>query len=359
MSGIWGNNLKVAIFGESHGNAIGITIDGLPSGVEIDMDKVLEEMARRAPGKSKLSTARNEKDAPEILSGFFEGRTTGTPLCGIIRNGDTRSKDYGKLKDLMRPGHADYSGNIRYSGFNDYRGGGHFSGRITAPLVFAGAICKQVLAKQGITIGAHVKKIKDISDDSFDYTNISSDLLLSLNKEELPLLDKSKEETMRNVIIDAKSQGDSVGGVIECAITGVKAGYGDPFFDSVESRLSHLLFSVPAVKGVEFGLGFDITELYGSEANDSYYYDGDVVKTRTNNNGGILGGITNGMPVVFKVGIKPTPSISKKQHTINIQTKTNEDLVIEGRHDPCIVQRAVPVIEAVAAIGILDLLKER
>ena len=359
MSGIWGNSLKVAIFGESHGNAIGITIDGLPYGVEIDMDKVLEEMARRAPGKSKLSTARNEKDAPEILSGFFEGRTTGTPLCGIIRNGDTRSKDYGKLKDLMRPGHADYSGNIRYSGFNDYRGGGHFSGRITAPLVFAGAICKQVLAKQGITIGAHVKKIKDISDDSFDYTNISSDLLLSLNKEELPLLDKSKEETMRNVIIDAKSQGDSVGGVIECAITGVKAGYGDPFFDSVESRLSHLLFSVPAVKGVEFGLGFDITELYGSEANDSYYYDGDVVKTRTNNNGGILGGITNGMPVVFKVGIKPTPSISKKQHTINIQTKTNEDLVIEGRHDPCIVQRAVPVIEAVAAIGILDLLKER
>ena len=359
MSGIWGNSLKVAIFGESHGNAIGITIDGLPSGVEIDMDKVLEEMARRAPGKSKLSTARNEKDAPEILSGFFEGRTTGTPLCGIIRNGDTRSKDYGKLKDLMRPGHADYSGNIRYSGFNDYRGGGHFSGRITAPLVFAGAICKQVLAKQGITIGAHVKKIKDISDDSFYYTNISSDLLLSLNKEELPLLDKSKEETMRNVIIDAKSQGDSVGGVIECAITGVKAGYGDPFFDSVESRLSHLLFSVPAVKGVEFGLGFDITELYGSEANDSYYYDGDVVKTRTNNNGGILGGITNGMPVVFKVGIKPTPSISKKQHTINIQTKTNEDLVIEGRHDPCIVQRAVPVIEAVAAIGILDLLKER
>lgn len=359
MSGIWGNSLKVAIFGESHGNAIGITIDGLPSGVEIDMDKVLEEMARRTPGKSKLSTARNEKDAPEILSGFFEGRTTGTPLCGIIRNGDTRSKDYGKLKDLMRPGHADYSGNIRYSGFNDYRGGGHFSGRITAPLVFAGAICKQVLAKQGITIGAHVKKIKDISDDSFDYTNISSDLLLSLNKEELPLLDKSKEETMRNVIIDAKSQGDSVGGVIECAITGVKAGYGDPFFDSVESRLSHLLFSVPAVKGVEFGLGFDITELYGSEANDSYYYDGDVVKTRTNNNGGILGGITNGMPVVFKVGIKPTPSISKKQHTINIQTKTNEDLVIEGRHDPCIVQRAVPVIEAVAAIGILDLLKER
>lgn len=359
MSGVWGNNIKVSIFGESHGNAIGIVIDGLPSGKEIDMDKVMEEMARRAPGKSKLSTARNEKDAPEILSGFFEGKTTGTPLCGIIRNGDTRSKDYGKLKDLMRPGHADYTGKIRYSGFNDYRGGGHFSGRITAPLVFAGAICKQVLDDYGITIGAHVKKIKDIEDKSFDYTNITKEQLLELNKAELPLIDTAKEQEMRNTIINAKSEGDSVGGVIECAITGVKAGIGDPFFDSVESKLSHLLFSVPAVKGVEFGLGFDITNLYGSEANDSFYYEGNEVKTSTNNNGGILGGITNGMPIVLKTAIKPTPSISKKQKTINVKTKTNEELVIEGRHDPCIVQRAVPVIEAVCAIGILDLIKER
>ena len=359
MSGVWGNNIKVSIFGESHGNAIGIVIDGLPSGKEIDMDKVMEEMARRAPGKSKLSTARNEKDAPEILSGFFEGKTTGTPLCGIIRNGDTRSKDYGKLKDLMRPGHADYTGKVRYSGFNDYRGGGHFSGRITAPLVFAGAICKQVLDDYGITIGAHVKKIKDIEDKSFDYTNITKEQLLELNKAELPLIDTGKEQEMRSTIISAKSEGDSVGGVIECAITGVKAGIGDPFFDSVESKLSHLLFSVPAVKGVEFGLGFDITNLYGSEANDSFYYEGNEVKTSTNNNGGILGGITNGMPIVLKTAIKPTPSISKKQKTINVKTKTNEELVIEGRHDPCIVQRAVPVIEAVCAIGILDLIKER
>ena len=359
MSGIWGNNIKVSIFGESHGNAIGITIDGLPSGIELDLEKIDEEMARRAPGKSKLSTARKEKDAPEILSGFFNGRTTGTPLCGIIRNGDTRSKDYGKLKDLMRPGHADYTGNIRYSGFNDYRGGGHFSGRITAPLVFAGAICKQILEKEGIFIGAHVKSIKNINDEVFDYTNISKDLLDELKKAELPLLDKSKEEEMRNVIVEARGSGDSVGGVIECAITGIKAGYGDPFFDSVESRLSHLLFSVPAVKGVEFGLGFDISQLFGSEANDSFYYEDEEVKTSTNNNGGILGGITNGMPIIFKTAIKPTPSISKKQKTINISSKENEELVIEGRHDPCIVQRAVPVIEAVAAIGILDLIKGR
>ena len=359
MSGIWGNNIKVSIFGESHGNAIGITIDGLPSGIELDLEKIDEEMARRAPGKSKLSTARKEKDAPEILSGFFNGRTTGTPLCGIIRNGDTRSKDYGKLKDLMRPGHADYTGNIRYSGFNDYRGGGHFSGRITAPLVFAGAICKQILEKEGIFIGAHVKSIKNINDEVFDYTNISKDLLDELKKAELPLLDKSKEEEMRNVIVEARGSGDSVGGVIECAITGIKAGYGDPFFDSVESRLSHLLFSVPAVKGVEFGLGFDISQLFGSEANDSFYYEDEEVKTSTNNNGGILGGITNGMPIIFKTAIKPTPSISKKQKTINISSKENEELVIEGRHDPCIVQRAIPVIEAVAAIGILDLIKGR
>lgn len=286
-------------------------------------------------------------------------KSTGTPLCGIIRNGDQHSKDYGKLKDLMRPGHADYTGAVKYSGFNDYRGGGHFSGRITAPLVFAGAICKQILASKGIEIGAHVKSIKNIKDKSFDYTSISSEQLKELRSKELPLLDPSKEEEMRNVILEAKNDLNSVGGVIECAVVGIEAGLGDPFFDSVESRLSHLLFSVPAVKGVEFGLGFKITELYGSESNDSFYYEGDKVKTKTNNNGGILGGITNGMPIIFKTAIKPTPSISRKQDTINISTKKNEELEIVGRHDPCIVQRAIPVIEAVVAIGILDLIKEK
>ena len=355
MSGMWGNKLKVSIFGESHGVGIGITIDGLPSGVEINMEDVMKEMARRAPGKSKLSTARKEGDVPEILSGFFQGKTTGTPLCAVIRNSDMHSKDYGKLKDLMRPGHADYPGFIRYNGFNDYRGGGHFSGRITAPLVFAGAICKQVLEAKGISIGAHVKSIGKIEDKSFNEVNLNKELLEKLKVKELPLLASEKEDEMRSTILEAKKDQDSVGGTIECTVLGISAGVGNPFFDSVESTLAHLMFSVPAVKGIEFGKGFLMSELRGSECNDEYYYDGDEIKTYTNNNGGITGGITNGMPILFKVGIKPTPSISKEQRTVDICEKKDAELVIEGRHDPCIVQRAVPVIEAVTAIGILDL----
>lgn len=355
MSGMWGNKLKVSIFGESHGAGIGITIDGLPSGIEIHMEEVLKEMARRAPGKSKLSTARKEGDQPEILSGFFEGKTTGTPLCAVIRNSDQHSKDYGKLKDLMRPGHADYPGFIRYNGFNDYRGGGHFSGRITAPLVFAGAVCKQILNIKGINVGAHVKSIGTIYDKSFDEVELTKELLDNLKINELPLLCSEKEEMMRNAILEARSDCDSVGGTIECTVIGIDAGVGNPFFDSVESTLAHLMFSVPAVKGIEFGKGFEMSELRGSQCNDEYYYDGDKVKTYTNNNGGITGGITNGMPILFKIGIKPTPSIAKKQRTIDIEEKKESELIIEGRHDPCIVQRAVPVIEAVTAIGILDL----
>jgi chorismate synthase len=356
MSGMWGNKLKVSIFGESHGVGIGITIDGLPSGIEINMEEVMKEMARRAPGKSNLSTARKEADAPEILSGFFEGKTTGTPLCAVIRNADMHSKDYGKLKDLMRPGHADYPGFIRYNGFNDYRGGGHFSGRITAPLVFAGAVCKQVLEVKGIVIGAHVKSIGDIEDKSFYDVELSKELLGDLKIKELPLLNPEKEEEMRNTILKARKEQDSTGGTIECTVLGINAGIGNPFFDSVESTLAHLIFSVPAVKGIEFGKGFEMSKLRGSECNDEYYYDGDQVKTYTNNNGGITGGITNGMPILFKASIKPTPSISTSQRTIDIAEKKEGNLVIEGRHDPCIVQRAVPVIEAVTAIGILDLI---
>lgn len=356
MSGMWGNKLKISIFGESHGAGIGITIDGLPSGVKIDMEEVLKEMARRAPGKSRLSTARKEGDKPEILSGFFEGKTTGTPLCAVIRNSDQHSKDYGKLKDLMRPGHADYPGYVRYKGFNDYRGGGHFSGRITAPLVFAGAVCKQILTSRGINIGAHVKSIGQVYDKGFAEVELTKELLDSLKVNELPLLCPEKEELMRNTILEARSDCDSVGGTIECTVIGINAGIGNPFFDSVESTLAHLMFSVPAVKGIEFGRGFEMSELRGSQCNDEYYYDGDEVKTYTNNNGGITGGITNGMPILFKVGIKPTPSIAKKQRTIDIAEKKDSELVIEGRHDPCIVQRAVPVIEAVTAIGILDLI---
>ncbi|MGL4874187.1 MAG: chorismate synthase [Clostridium sp.] len=358
MSGIWGNNLRVSIFGESHGVGIGITIDGLPSGFSLDLEKINFQMERRAPGKSKLSTARKEGDNVEILSGFFEGKLTGTPLCGIIRNKDNRSKDYGKLKDLMRPGHADYTGNARYNGFNDYRGGGHFSGRITAPIVFAGSICRQILEEKGIKIVSHIKSIGNVEDDSFNPIDIDGNMMEKLQEKELPTLKENIDEKMREKILEAKDNGDSIGGIIECAILGVKPGVGDPFFNSIESTLSSLLFSVPAVKGVEFGEGFNISKMLGSEANDSMYYDKDVVKTKTNNNGGVLGGISNGMPILFKVAIKPTASIIKNQKTININTKENEELVIEGRHDPCIVQRAVAVIESMAAIGILDLMKE-
>lgn len=355
MSGMWGNKLKISIFGESHGAGIGITIDGLPSGIEIDFEKILKEMSRRAPGKSKISTARKEGDNPEILSGLFEGKTTGTPLCAVIRNKDQHSKDYGKLKDLMRPGHADYPGFVRYKGFNDYRGGGHFSGRITAPLVFAGAVCKQILDTKGITVGAHIKSIGEVYDKSFDEIELTKEILDDLKENELPLLCTENEDLMRNSILEARNEGDSVGGTIECTVIGMDAGIGNPFFDSVESTISHLMFSVPAVKGIEFGRGFEMSRLRGSQCNDEYYYDGDKVKTYTNNNGGITGGITNGMPILFKVCIKPTSSISKKQRTIDITEKKESEIVIKGRHDPCIVQRAVPVIEAVTAIGILDL----
>ena len=356
MRGMWGSKIKLSIFGESHGNAIGITIDGLPAGFSIDMDKIMMEMARRAPGKSSLSTPRKESDIPEILSGYFEGKTTGTPLCAIIRNSNTKSKDYSKLKDVMRPGHADYTGAIRYKGFNDYRGGGHFSGRITAPLVFAGAICKQILEVKGIIVSAHINSIGKIKDCSFLESDISDELLNSFKEKELPLINTKLEDEMRQEILRARSSGDSIGGTIECAILGVSPGIGDPFFDSVESTLAHLMFSVPAVKGIEFGKGFDISKMRGSEANDEYYLENGNIKTKTNNNGGILGGITNGMPIIFNVAIKPTASIFKEQNAVNIVTMEETTLCIEGRHDPCIVQRALPVIEAVAAIGITELM---
>lgn len=356
MSSIWGNALKISIFGESHGADIGMVMDGLPTGFEIDMDEIHREMQRRAPGRSTIATARKEGDVPEILSGYFNGKTTGTPLTGIIRNKDVHSKDYSYLKKIMRPGHADYTGYVRYQGYNDYRGGGHFSGRITAPLVLAGAICKQILEKEEIYIGAHVKSVASIVDKSFGEIELSRDLFRKLRGEELPLLDKDLESGIRNAILQIKKEEDSLGGIIECAVIGIKAGIGNPFFDSVESTLAHLMFSVPAVKGIEFGAGFDITKLKGSQANDAYYYQGEKVKTYTNNNGGIIGGITNGMPIVFRVAIKPTPSISKMQQTIDIEKKENVQLEIRGRHDPIIVLRAVPVIEAASAIGILDLM---
>jgi chorismate synthase len=356
MSGVWGNKIKYSIFGESHGKGIGINIDGLPSGIKLDLGAITLEMKRRAPGQDDISTTRNEKDEFQIISGYFNERTTGTPLCAIIWNSDMHSKDYAELKTVIRPGHADYTGNIKYSGFNDFRGGGHFSGRLTAPLVFAGAIAKQILSEKGIEIGAHIYQIAGIFDDPFDKVNINSELLKTIGQRKFSVVDVNKGAEMITAIHNAKEKQDSVGGVVECAILNLPEGLGSPFFDSVESLLAHLLFSIPGVKGVEFGTGFDIANFSGSEANDEFYMDEDRVRTFTNHNGGILGGITNGMPLVFKAAFKPTASISKLQKTIDISKMENTVIAVKGRHDPCIVQRALPVVEAAAAMVILDLL---
>ncbi|MBU3129761.1 chorismate synthase [Clostridium sp. FP2] len=354
MSGQWGKKIKYSIFGESHGRGIGITIDGLPAGIKLDMDFINNEMQRRAPGKSEFSTTRREGDKVEILSGYFNGYTTGTPLCAVIFNENQNSVDYDKLKDLARPGHADFTGKVKYSGFNDYRGGGHFSGRITAPLVFAGAVARQILFHKGIQIGSHVLSIENVFDNYFDAVNLKNQFLIDILNKDFPVIDDVKGKEMKSIILKAKEESDSVGGIIEAAILNLPCGLGEPFFDSIESNLAQLLFSVPAVKGVEFGSGFDITKLRGSKANDLPYMNKGSVATKTNNNGGINGGISNGMPIVFRVAMKPTPSIAKLQSTIDMDTFEDSEVSITGRHDPCIVLRALPVIEACAAMSILD-----
>ncbi|MBR2071733.1 MAG: chorismate synthase [Phascolarctobacterium sp.] len=358
MSGIYGMNIKMAIYGESHGASIGLVIDGVPPGLKLDLEQIEKEMARRAPGKNQLSTQRKESDSFAIQSGFFEGYTTGTPLCVVIKNSDQHSKDYSILKDKMRPGHADYAGFVRYQGFNDYRGGGHFSGRLTAPLVFMGAVAKQALVQQGILVGAHILQIADIKEETFNLLGIEEKKIVELAGKDFAVMDDAIGEKMQAKILEAKADLNSVGGVIEAMVTNVPAGLGAPYFDSVESRLSHALFSVPAVKGVEFGDGFGISAMTGAEANDQLHYEEGKVVAETNHNGGITGGITNGMPVIFRVAIKPTPSISREQKTISLQEKCDTTLTIVGRHDPCIVQRAVPVIEAVTAWTMWDLLLE-
>ena len=356
MGATFGRNIRMTIFGESHGKGIGLVLDGLPPGTPIDEGFIKEEMARRAPGQNRMSTQRQENDAFIIESGVFENKATGTPLCVLIPNSDQHSKDYSLLKDVMRPGHADYAGRIRYKGFNDYRGGGHFSGRLTAPLVFTGALAKTVLVQKGIVVGSHIARIGRIKDDSFNPLGETAECLLGLRKHTLPVMDENKVPLMETEILSAREQKDSVGGIIEVMATGMPAGIGDPFFDSLESCLSHALFSVPAVKGVEFGMGFAMASLKGSETNDPMTFNGGAVKTTRNNNGGITGGISNGMPVLFRVAVKPTPSISRPQQTVNVTEGKDTILEIEGRHDPCIVPRAVPVIEAVTAWVLLDML---
>lgn len=353
MSCMWNNNLKLSIFGESHGVGIGIVIDGIPAGINLDFEKIKVEMNRRRPGKDKFSTARKEFDEFEILSGYFNDYTTGTPLSIVIKNTSQKSKDYSKTKDIVRPSHADYTGHVRYDGYNDYRGGGHFSGRITAPLVFAGALAKQILELKGIEVYSYISAIADMKSEFIDSLNLSSTRLSELDKE-FPTLDSKSEKNFKKAIIDAKEKGDSVGGKIRCIAYNAPVGLGSPFFDSLESRISSLAFSVPAVKGIEFGKGFDISELNGSVANDQMHMHNSQISYKTNNNGGILGGISNSMPIDFTVAIKPTPSIFIKQDTVNMKTLDDSVLAIEGRHDPCIVQRAAPVIESVMALAILD-----
>ena len=323
--------MKYIIFGESHGPAIGVALEGLPSGIALDMDFIASEMARRAPGQNAMTTARREKDAPEILSGVFEVRTTGTPLCAVIRNTDTHSQDYAKLRTLPRPGHADYTGFVRYAGWGDYRGGGHFSGRLTAPLVFAGAVAKLVLRERGVAVTGRISNVAGIPDPT--------------------------PEQMEAAILAAKAELDSVGGRIRCSVTGLPVGLGSPDFGcNVEGIFSQYLFAVPAVKAVGFGLGEGFAALRGSQANDPFYLDGGTVRTRTNHSGGINGGITNGMPVEFEVTLRPTPSIARRQQTVDLSAGREAELEITGRHDPCIVPRALPVIEAAAALAACELL---
>jgi len=360
MSSSFGRYLKLSLFGESHGVGIGIVMDGLPPGLEIDMEEIGREMARRAPGRNDLSTPRQENDIPEILSGMYCGKTTGAPLSVLIRSRDTRSQDYGEDLDKPRPGHADYTGYVRYMGFGDHRGGGHFSGRLTAPIVFAGAVCKQWLKENNIRIYAHIQRLGGIDDGCFLDSRVDESFLTSMCLETLPLLHPSLREDMTQAILSAKEQEDSVGGIVECMTLGLPAGLGAPFFDSAESVLSQLLFSVPAVKSVSFGAGFPMADMRGSECNDPFYYDEEgAVRTKTNNCGGILGGITTGMPLLFRCAIRPTSSIAKAQETVSLKEKTNTTLQIVGRHDPCIVPRALPVIEAMTAIGLCEMWKER
>lgn len=358
MSSMIGSRLKLSVFGESHGRSIGCVIDGLPAGEWIDAEALMAQMRRRAPGKDPNTTKRNEADIPKIMSGVSDGVTTGAPLAMIIENTDTRSGDYDNLKDVPRPGHADYPAAVRYDGFADMRGSGHFSGRLTAPIVFAGSICRQILRSRGIVVGGHLAQIAGIDDTPFDPMTITGAQLEQLGEMAFPLICPEHEKQMRDAISAAAKDGDSVGGILEIAATGMPCGIGNPMFGGMENRLAALFFGIPAVKGVSFGDGFALAGMRGSQANDPYrMHDGRVVTT-SNHNGGILGGLTNGMPITARLAIKPTPSIAKEQLSVSLEKGEDATLSVRGRHDPCIALRALPVAEAAMAFGLLDVLLE-
>lgn len=352
----FGSKIKLTIFGESHGEGIGAVVDGIPAGVKLDMDKILIQMSRRAPGKDKTATPRVEKDLPKIISGVLNGVTTGAPIACVIENTNTKSGDYSNLLETPRPAHSDYTAFVKYGGNNDIRGGGHFSGRLTAPIVFVGSLIRQILEQKGIFIAAHISSIGSVNDTRFNPVDIPADLIERLNQETFALIDRDKEQPMRCVVEAARKELDSVGGTVECAVVGMPVGVGGPLFDGIEGKLSQAIFAIPAVKGVEFGSGFDCTALRGSENNDPFEYKDGKVITTTNNAGGILGGISDGMPVIFRAAFKPTPSIAREQSSVNLTTRKNTTISVKGRHDPCIVPRAVSVVEAMVAIAIFDMI---
>ena len=358
MSSTYGTKVKISIFGQSHSEAIGVTLDGLPAGFRIDMEELQMFMDRRAPGKSKYSTPRKEADRPDFLSGLVGDVTCGAPLTAIIRNTNTRSGDYDNIRDIPRPGHADFTAHVKYGGHEDVSGGGHFSGRLTACMVFAGALCRSILRDYDITIGGHVYSIGNAYDDKFDMCEVDKDLLNRLSSEYFAVINEDIKVDMQDIIMLAKKDCNSVGGIIEVAVCGIPAGVGFPMFRGVENVISQAVFAVPAVKGIEFGAGFDFSCMTGVSGNDQYKMSCNTVKTMTNNNGGILGGITTGMPIVFRAAVKPTSSIATEQRSVNLATMQNTKLVVKGRHDPCIVPRALPVIESAAAIAVFDLLLE-
>ena len=355
MKNTIGSNVTLTVFGESHGNAVGAVLDGIAPGINVDEKFISNQLSLRRP-VSDISTPRREQDNFTVLSGVFNGKTTGSPICIIIPNENINSKDYGEIRSKARPGHADFTAYEKYHGFEDYRGGGHFSGRITAGIVAVGAIAISALRQKGIYIGTHILKCAGINDAKF--TDLETDIK-ALNEKSFAVINDSIAEEMHKAIIDAKSVGDSVGGALETAVIGLPAGVGEPWFDSVESMLSHAIFSIPAIKGIEFGAGFSIADMPGSKANDAFFVENGKIATKTNNNGGINGGITNGMPVMFRCAVKPTPTINKVQDTVDFIKNENTELIGKGRHDPCIVHRARVVVDSITAIILCDILSGR
>lgn len=352
MSNKIGNKVTVSIFGQSHSEAIGCVIEGLPTGFRPDMERIQRDLDRRRGGKNRYSTQRKETDIPEAISGMVGGYTCGAPLCVVFANADTKSSDYANLRDIPRPGHADYTAYVKTDGYNDIRGGGEYSGRLTLPLCFAGSLIKQILEEKDIYIGAHIASVGIISDVLYDPIALTrEDLCLA---RPFPTLDEMAGEAMEEYMTAIAEEGDSVGGIIECGAVGLPAGLGSPMFEGIESEVAKIVFGIPAIKGIEFGAGFAVAEMKGSENNDPFEYQNGRVITSTNNCGGILGGITNGMPLIFRCAVKPTPSIAKEQNSVSLSGGVRTKLTITGRHDPCIVPRAVPVVEAALAIAIIN-----